>query len=61
MLENKVVKNHLVWPLLAHVPSEASFQRPVVAAAVVADVDAVDVPLGPENECTDVNISLEIR
>ena len=40
--------HHLAWPLLVHAPSEASFQRPVVAAAVVADVDVVDVQLDPE-------------
>ena len=47
-VENNGVIPHLAWPLLVHAPSEASFQRPVVAAAVVANVDVVDVQLDPE-------------
>ena len=47
-VDNNGVIHHLAWPLLVHAPSEASFQRPVVVAAVVADVDVVAVQLGPE-------------
>ena len=49
------VIHHLAWRLLAHAQSGVSFQRRVVVAAVVADVDAADVPLGPEKKNTTIN------